>query len=54
MNSNADRRSIFESNIKEIIEHNTSGKHTWTKGINEYSDMTEEEFFEYFHIVNDE
>jgi len=35
------RFGIFVETLKQIREHN-SGDHTWTKGVNQYSDMTEE------------
>jgi cathepsin H len=34
---------VFYKTLQEIKEHN-AGKHTWTQGINEFSDMTFEEF----------
>jgi cathepsin H len=37
------RFKVFVDTLKEIRVHN-AGKHTWTQGINEYSDMTFEEF----------
>jgi cathepsin H len=37
------RYSVFAETIREIREHN-KGKHTWTQGVNEFSDMTFEEF----------
>lgn len=35
---------IFERNIKKIIEHNSNPKNNYQMGINEFTDMTEEEF----------
>jgi len=46
-----DRKAIFAQKVKEIISHNTNPTAAWKKGLNEYSDMTEEEFTAYFHIV---
>jgi len=37
------RFKVFVDTLKEIRAHN-QGKHTWTQGINDYSDMTFEEF----------
>lgn len=37
------RFQIFYSTLKEIKEHN-SGDHSWVQGINDFSDMTFEEF----------
>ena len=31
-------------NVKEIEEHNKSGKSSYTKAINKFADMTKEEF----------
>jgi len=33
-----------------IQKHNSEAGQTWFKGVNQYSDMTEEEFFDYFNI----
>ena len=52
MQSNVDRKQVFADKVKDIIAHNTDDTNTWIKGINEYSDMTDEEFFDYFNIVN--
>lgn len=43
------RSLVFNQNVQAIIEHN-KGTSSWKKGINMYSDMTEEEFFEHFNI----
>lgn len=43
------RRSIYEQNVKEIEEHNAQNL-TWTMGVNAYTDLTWEEFKEYFHL----
>jgi len=51
-NSVKDRKTIFESKVGEIIEHNTNTDSKYKKGINSYSDMTDEEFINYFQIVN--
>ena len=37
------RFSIFVKNLKEIEDHNKSGK-GWKKGINQFADMTKDEF----------
>lgn len=44
-----ERAIDFMNNVQAIIEHN-KGSSSWKKGINMYSDMTEEEFFEHFNI----
>ena len=48
---NADRKSIFAATLKSIVQHNSDPENTWTKGINPYSDMTHQEFIDYFNIV---
>ena len=51
MNSD-DRKMHFENVLKDIIAHNSNPDNTWIKGINEYSDLSDEEFIKYFNIVN--
>lgn len=46
------RKNNFANNLEAIIEHNKQGA-SYKKGINAYSDMTEEEFMTHFHL-NDE
>lgn len=48
--NDAIRRNIFANNLEAIISHNSDPTVTYLKGINEYSDMTEEEFTAYFNI----
>ena len=41
------RRKVFKSNLKVIEEHNKGfreGKYTWSMGINQFTDLTAEEF----------
>jgi len=45
----AERRAVYEANVAEIEEHN-SENHTWTMGVNAYSDLTWEEFKKYFNL----
>jgi cathepsin L len=52
--SNAERKEIFAAKVRDIIQHNTNEKMTWQKGLNEYSDMSDLEFFQYFNIVGDD
>ncbi|XP_040570501.1 cathepsin L-like proteinase [Lepeophtheirus salmonis] len=35
---------VFVNNLREIEEHNDNPERTWDMGINEYSDLTDEEF----------
>lgn len=44
------RKNTFASTVEAIIEHNSQPGVTYTKGINAYSDMTEEEFVRHFHL----
>jgi C1A family cysteine protease len=37
------RFSIFKANMQDIEEHNAAG-HSWTKGVNEFTDLSPEEF----------
>lgn len=47
-----DRKEVFERNLREVIAHNSKAKaHSWLKGINAFSDMTHEEFAQYYSIV---
>ncbi len=39
--------------MRGIIAHNSNPANTWKKGINRFSEMTHEEFVEYYHIVGD-
>lgn len=45
-----DRYPIFAQNLRGVVKHNQDLTQTWKKGINEFSDMTEEEFFDHFRI----
>lgn len=47
------RKAIFAKNLQEIMRHNADPKSTWQKGVNAYTDMTEQEFADYFHLVGD-
>jgi C1A family cysteine protease len=37
------RAAIFTANLLSILQHN-SEDHTWKKGVNQFTDMTDEEF----------
>lgn len=43
-------KANFEEKVREIIAHNSNPANGWKKGLNEYSDMTEQEFAEYFNL----
>lgn len=50
-----ERYPIFKENLNTVIRHNLDSSKTWRMGINEYSDMTTEEFFAHFNLnVNEE
>merc|ERR1712002_31407 len=38
------RKAIFEANLKEIEKHNEQKGNTYTQGVNQFTDMTQEEF----------
>ena len=38
------RKAIFEANLKEIEKHNQLKDNTYTQGLNQFTDMTQEEF----------
>ena len=50
--SPVDRKGNFEKTVKSIVEHNQNPSFKYKKGINAYSDMTDEEFIDYFRMVN--
>lgn len=47
------RKALFNKSIQEVIEHNSNPNNSYKKGINAFSDMTEEEFRDYYHLVGD-
>ena len=49
------RRSVWENNLAFIEQHNldaANGIHTFTVGMNEYGDLTTDEFVRYFNGFN--
>jgi cathepsin L len=40
----AKRRQIFEERLRSILAHNTDTTNTWTRGVNEFADLSDEEF----------
>ena len=49
-NNDIIRKSNFEWTIKSIIEHNTNPKSTYKREVNKFSDLSWEEFAEYFNL----
>jgi KDEL-tailed cysteine endopeptidase len=41
------RKTIFETNVHTIMQHN-SGNHSWTMGMNKFTDLTADEFASQF------
>ena len=41
------RLEVFSQNLREVTEHNR-GQGSWTKGINQFSDLTQEEWQEIY------
>jgi len=44
LEDNEDRFKIFQSNVERIIRHNANPYKTYTKGINKFTDLSDEEF----------
>ena len=53
LQSSLDRKNLFASKVKEVVAHNKNSSNAYKKGINEFSDMTDSEFFEHFKFVSD-
>lgn len=49
-----DRKAVFARKVAEIIKHNQKPNAPYKKGLNAYSDLTENEFFDYFNLVGAE
>ena len=45
------RRAIFETKVRSMIAHNSNPSSTWRRGIKAYSDLTHQEFRDYYHLV---
>ena len=45
-----DKFSTFRSNLNEIVEHNMIPSRTYEKGVSQYTDMTADEFVDYFNL----
>jgi cathepsin H len=50
LKSIAYRKNIFATRVEDIISHNKDSSSSYKKGINKFSDMTEEEFNAHFHL----
>ena len=44
-----DRKETFLANLEDIIAHNSDSSNTWSKGINQFTDLSNEEFAAYSH-----
>jgi len=44
------RYTIFKEEVQNIIVHNADTTQSWKKGLNQYSDMTFEEFKQHYNI----
>ena len=44
------RQRAFGASIDRIIEHNSDASNTWQKGVNAYSDMTDDEVNQFFNL----
>jgi hypothetical protein len=42
------RQAIFDANVAVIAAHNADATQTWKKGINKFTDMSDEEFNKYY------
>ena len=51
LSASVDRKAIFATTVREVIQHNADPESTYEKGINAFSDMTHEEFTSYYSIV---
>jgi len=43
LNTFSSTKALFEQRLQEIIEHNNNPSFTWQVGVNQFTDMTEEE-----------
>lgn len=46
----SDRMQTFAENLEKIIDHNSQAHKTFTKGLNELSDLTDQEFMDYYKL----
>jgi cathepsin H len=45
---NTTRFNVFKANVEDVIAHNAQNNKTFTKGINKFSDLTDEEFMRFY------
>jgi hypothetical protein len=45
------RFSTFKNTVSEVIAHNKDKTKSWEKGIHEHSDLTEQEFYTVFPLI---
>ena len=45
-----ERMMNFEDTVQTIIEHNSKPNKTWTQGVNKFSDMSAQQFKDYYHL----
>lgn len=48
-----ERRWNFQNSLHRIMVHNSMKNKTYTKGVNKFSDMTNDEFMAYYNIKRD-
>ena len=46
-----ERFSIFKDKVREVAAFNKEG-HSWKKGINPWSDLTDEEFYQVYPLMD--
>jgi cathepsin H len=51
VNTDMERFMIFKDNVRRIIAHNSNPDSTWKMGVNHLSDMTREEKFAQYHLM---
>ena len=49
-----DRFAIFKTNVRKMILHNSNPERTWDMGINQMTDLTDEEKLNYYNLMEDQ